>query len=148
MDRPEGESVEILLLEDDEGDIVLTKRALKNAKVVNNVHVVGNGEEGLAFLRREGLHADAPRPSLILLDLNMPRMNGHEFLTAIKDDPDFRTIPVVILTTSAHEADVVRSYDLQAASYLQKPVAPSDFVTAVRSFENYWLRVVRLPAGL
>lgn len=145
MDRSLGESVEILLLEDDLGDVVLTRRALKTAKVVNNLHVVTNGEEGLAFLRREGEYADAPRPALILLDLNMPRMNGHEFLESIKDDPEFRSIPVVVLTTSGHDVDVVRSYELQAASYVQKPLAPADFVAAVRSFDNYWLRVVRNP---
>lgn len=141
--RPEA--IEILLVEDSPGDVRLTREALGEAKVANRLHVVGDGVEAMAFLRREGAHAAAPRPDLVLLDLNLPRMDGREVLAAIKGDPDLRTIPVVVLTTSDAEADVLRSYNLHANCYLVKPVDVDRFFDQVRSLEGFWLAVVKLP---
>ena len=138
--------IEILLVEDSPGDVRLTQEALRDAKVRNNLHVVRDGVEAMAFLRREGARfAECPRPDLVLLDLNLPRMSGHEVLADIKADPALRRIPVVILTTSQAEQDVLRTYDLHANCYITKPVDLDQFITVVQSIEDFWLTIVRLP---
>jgi CheY-like chemotaxis protein len=137
--------IEILLVEDSPGDVRLTREALREARVANRLSVVGDGIETLQFLRQEGKYADAPRPDLILLDLNLPRMDGREVLAAIKADPSLRMIPVVVLTTSEAESDVLRSYDLHANCYLVKPVDVDRFFEQVGRLEGFWLAVVRLP---
>uniref|UniRef100_A0A7C4GAU2 Response regulator n=1 Tax=candidate division WOR-3 bacterium TaxID=2052148 RepID=A0A7C4GAU2_UNCW3 len=139
--------VEILLIEDNPGDARLTREALHEAKMRNNLTVVSDGEEALSFLRREGQYHNAPRPDIILLDLNLPKMDGREVLAQIKADPDLRRIPVVILTTSKAEEDVLKTYDLHANCYVAKPVGFEQFVDVVRSIENFWLSIVTLPAG-
>jgi chemotaxis family two-component system response regulator Rcp1 len=141
-----GRPAEILLVEDNPGDVRLTIEALRESKVVNNLNVARDGVEALAFLRREGAYADAVRPDLILLDLNMPRKDGREVLAEIKAEPTLRTIPVVVLTTSRAEQDVVRSYELQANCYITKPVDLEQFFTVVKSIENFWLTIVTLPS--
>ena len=137
--------IEILMVEDNPGDIRLTVEALKEGKVRNNLHTVEDGVEALAFLRREGRYAEAPRPDLILLDLNLPKKTGPEVLAEIKDDPDLRLIPVVILTVSQAEQDIVKSYSLHANCYITKPVDLDQFLEVVKSIENFWLTVVMLP---
>jgi CheY-like chemotaxis protein len=137
--------IEILLVEDSPADVDLTREALEDAKVSNNLNVVDDGEQALAYLRREGPYAEQPRPDLILLDLNLPRKDGREVLAEIKDDPDLRRIPVVILTTSEAEQDILRSYDLHANCYVTKPVDLERFITVVRSIEDFWLAIVKLP---
>ena len=140
-----GNLVEILMVEDNPGDVRLTQEALKEGKMRNKMHVVGDGVEALAFLRREGKYADAPRPDLILLDLNLPRRNGREVLAEIKEDPDLRRIPVVILTISQAEEDILKSYDLHANCYITKPVDLDQFIKVVKSIEDFWLTIVKLP---
>jgi CheY-like chemotaxis protein len=140
-----GRPVEILLVEDSPGDVRLTKEALKEGKVLNNLNVVGDGVEALAFLRREGPYVNMTRPDLVLLDLNLPKKDGREVLEAIKNDPDLKRIPVVILTTSSAEKDVLKSYDLHANCYVTKPVDFEQFITVVKSVEDFWLTVVKLP---
>jgi len=140
-----GRGIEILLVEDNPGDVRLTQEALRDAKVRNTMHVAADGVEAMEFLRRQGKHADVPRPDLILLDLNMPRMDGREVLAAIKADPSLRRIPVVILTTSDDEKDVLKSYDLHANCYITKPVELPQFIEVVRSIEDFWLTIVKLP---
>jgi chemotaxis family two-component system response regulator Rcp1 len=137
--------IEILMVEDNPGDIRLCVEALKEGKVRNNLHTVGDGEEALAFLRRQGSHAEAPRPDLILLDLNLPKKTGQEVLAEIKEDPDLRRIPVVILTVSEAEADILKTYNLHANCYITKPVDLDRFIEVVKSIENFWLTVVMLP---
>jgi CheY-like chemotaxis protein len=137
--------VEILLVEDNPGDVRLTREALREGKVRNRLSVVKDGVEALAFLRREGAYADAPRPNLILLDLNLPRIDGRQVLATIKADPQVRTIPVGVLTTSRDEQDVLTSYGLQAACYITKPGDLDQFLTVVKSIEDFWLTVVTLP---
>jgi len=137
--------IEILLVEDDPGDILITREALEHSKVVNTLHCVVNGEEALAFLRRTGKYSDAPRPDLILLDLNLPRRDGREVLADIKSDPELLRIPVVILTTSQAEADVLRSYDLHANAFVTKPVDFDRFVEVVRKIDEFFFTIVRLP---
>jgi len=137
--------VEILLLEDEPSDAYLVKMALKEGKVLAHLHHVVDGREGLDFLNRTEKYAAAPRPDLIFLDLNMPRMNGCEFLTAIKADERFKGIPVVVLTTSDVEKDVVCSYQLGATSYITKPVDMPQFIKAVQQIGEYWFSLVRLP---
>jgi CheY-like chemotaxis protein len=139
-----GRSIEILLVEDNPGDVRLTIEALRDSKVRNNLHVAVDGVDALAFLRR-GQHAQAPRPDLILLDLNLPKKDGREVLAEIKADAILRTIPVVILTTSRAEQDVLRSYELQANCYISKPVDLDQFITVVKSIEDFWLTIVTLP---
>ena len=139
------DAIEILLVEDNPPDVDLTMEALQSGKLRNNISVVGDGIEALAFLRREGKYANAPRPQLILLDLNMPRMDGRETLAEIKKDPDLRTIPVVVLTTSKSEEDIARSYALQCNCYIAKPVDLPRFMDVVRAIEDFWLCVVQLP---
>ena len=145
MTRPSGRPIEILLVEDNPGDVRLTIEGLKEGKVRNNLHVAKDGVEALAFLRREARYQDAVRPDLILLDLNLPRMDGRQVLSAIKADPLLKTIPVVVLTTSRAEQDVLHSYQLQANCYITKPVDLEQFITVVRSIEDFWLTIVTLP---
>ncbi len=136
--------IEILLVEDNPGDVRLTKEALKDARVANNLHVTMDGVEALAFLRKQGRHASAPRPDLILLDLNLPKKNGREVLEEIKAEDALRHIPVVILTTSQAEQDVVESYRLRANAYVTKPVDLDQFLRVVGSIEQFWLEIVKL----
>ena len=145
INQPACRPIEILMVEDNPGDIRLTVEALKEAKVRNNLHTVEDGVEALAFLRREGRYAEAPRPDLVLLDLNLPKMNGREVLAVIKEDPDLRRIPVVILTVSQAEQDIVKSYNLHANCYITKPVDLDQFLEVVKSIENFWLTIVKLP---
>jgi two-component system, chemotaxis family, response regulator Rcp1 len=137
--------IEILMVEDSPGDVRLTVEALKEAKVLNNFSVVEDGVEAMDFLRRQGKHADAPRPDLILLDLNLPKKDGREVLAEVKADDALKAIPVVVLTTSQAEQDIVRSYELHANCYITKPVDLDQFMTVVRSVESFWLTVVQLP---
>jgi CheY-like chemotaxis protein len=137
--------VEVLLVEDNPGDVRLTREALREGKIRNNLHVARDGVEALAFLRRQGEHAGAPRPDLILLDLNLPRKDGREVLTEIKDDATLRQIPVVVLTSSQAEEDIIRAYDLHANCYISKPVDLDQFINVVRSIEDFWFTVVKLP---
>jgi two-component system, chemotaxis family, response regulator Rcp1 len=140
-----GRPVEVLLVEDNPGDVRLTMEALKDGKMSNRLSVVGDGEDALAFLRRQGKYADAPRPDLILLDLNLPRKDGREVLTEIKADEALRRIPVVVLTTSSAERDIFKTYELHANCYITKPVDFDQFITVVRSIEDFWFTIVRLP---
>jgi len=144
MSRP-GAPIEILLVEDNPGDVRLTEEALKDGKVANNLHVVSDGVEAIRFLRRGAGYEDAVRPDLVLLDLNLPRKDGREVLEEIKQDEDLKRIPVVVLTTSRSEEDVLRSYGLHANCYLTKPVDFDSFLGVVQSIEGFWLTVVRLP---
>ena len=145
MSPMEGRPIEILLVEDNPGDVRLTIEGLHETKVRNNLHVAKDGVEALAMLRREGRHADFVRPDLILLDLNLPRKDGREVLQDLKQDPALHTIPVVVLTTSQAEPDVLRSYELQANCYITKPVDLEQFMTVVKSIEDFWLTIVTLP---
>lgn len=138
-------TIEVLLVEDSPGDIRLMKEAFRAANASVHLHVATDGVEAMAFLRREGLHAGAPRPDFILLDLNLPRMDGREVLARIKNDNDLKTIPTVILTTSDAEADILKSYELQANCYLSKPVQLDEFESLVRSISDFWLKMVKLP---
>lgn len=142
-----GSPAEILLVEDNPGDVRLTLEALAEGKVHNRVHVAENGEEALVFLRREGKYDDAPRPGLILLDLNLPRVDGREVLQEIKADNELKGIPVVVLTTSRAEEDFLRSYHLNANRYIAKPVDIDEFIRVVRTIEEFWLTIVILPHG-
>jgi two-component system, chemotaxis family, response regulator Rcp1 len=137
--------VEILLVEDNPGDVRLTREALTEAKVRNNLYVATDGVQAIAFLRREGEFAGAVRPDLILLDLNLPRKDGREVLEEIKADPALRQIPVVILTSSQAEQDIVRAYDLHANCYISKPVDLDQFIKVVKSIEDFWFAIVKLP---
>lgn len=137
--------IELLLVEDNPGDVRLTREALAEGKVLTTLHVVEDGEQALAFLRREGRFAQAPRPDLVLLDLNLPRMDGREVLERIKADPSLRQIPVVVLTSSRAEEDVARTYDLHANCFIRKPVDLDQFLHVVRSVEDFWFTVVKLP---
>jgi two-component system, chemotaxis family, response regulator Rcp1 len=137
--------IEILLVEDNPGDILLTKEALKEAKIHNRLSVAHDGVEAMAFLRKEGEFANAPRPELILLDLNMPRKNGIEVLSEIKGDPSLHRIPVVILTTSDSDRDVLKAYDLNANCYVTKPVDLDQFIKVIHTIDEFWLSIVRLP---
>jgi chemotaxis family two-component system response regulator Rcp1 len=141
----DGMPIEVLLVEDSPGDVRLTQEAFRNANPSIRMHVASDGVEAMAFLRREGTHSHAPRPELILLDLNLPKMDGRQVLAHIKDDADLKTIPTVILTTSEAEADVVRSYQLQANCYLSKPVQLDAFEALVKSINDFWLTKVKLP---
>jgi CheY-like chemotaxis protein len=137
--------VEILLVEDNPGDVRLTREALREGKVRNNLSVAADGVEAIAYLRKEGEHADAVRPDLILLDLNLPRKDGREVLQEIKADPALRNIPVVVLTSSQAEEDIVRAYDLHANCYVTKPVDLDQFIRVVESIEDFWFTIVKLP---
>jgi chemotaxis family two-component system response regulator Rcp1 len=137
--------VEILMVEDNPGDVRLTQEALKEGKVLNNMHVAEDGVEAMAFLRREGKYADAPRPDVILLDLNLPKKDGREVLAEIKEDPNLRRIPVVVLTVSKAEEDILKTYDLNANCYITKPINLDQFIKVVKSIEQFWLTIVTLP---
>lgn len=139
-------SIDILLVEDNEGDAHLTREALKRARVRNRVHTTSDGVEAMQFLRREGAFADAPRPDLILLDLNLPNMDGREVLEAIKADASLRPIPVVVVTSSAAEQDILKSYDLNANCYVTKPVDLQQFLHVIGSVGDFWLDIVKLPS--
>jgi CheY-like chemotaxis protein len=147
MTTQHAKPIEILLVEDNPGDVRLTRESLHDARVHNNMMVTGDGVEAMACLRREGLYANAARPDLILLDLNLPRMNGFEVLDAIKEDPDLKRIPVVVLTTSQAEQDIIRSYNLYANAYVNKPVDLEQFIKVIKSIEGFWLEIVKLPNG-
>ena len=139
------EDVQILLVEDSPGDVRLTQEAFRDANRSIRLHVAVDGVEAMAFLRREGVHVDAPRPDFILLDLNLPKMDGRQVLALIKQDDNLRTIPTVILTTSEEKADIAKSYQLQANCFLTKPVQLEAFESLVRSINDFWLTTVRLP---
>ena len=141
----EGMPTEVLLVEDSPGDVRLTQEAFRDANKSVHLHVASDGVEAMAFLRREAAHIDAPRPDLILLDLNLPKMDGREVLARIKADDDLKTIPTVILTTSEAEADIVKSYQLQANCYLSKPVQLDAFESLVKSINDFWLTKAELP---
>lgn len=139
--------IEILLVEDNPGDARLAREAFQDGKVRNTLHWVDNGEEAMDFLRKEGKHARVPRPDLILLDLNLPRKDGREVLAEIKGDADLKRIPVVILTVSKEEEDVMKTYNLHANCFITKPIDLNQFIKVVRSIEDFWLTVVKLPPG-
>jgi CheY-like chemotaxis protein len=145
MTESQAVPVQILLVEDSPGDVSLTREALKSARVANDLNVVEDGESALRYLRAEGEHCGAKAANLVLLDLNLPKMNGSEVLEAIKGDPALRHIPVIVLTTSADEEDILRSYQLHANAYVTKPVAFGDFLDAITRLEGFWLQVVHLP---
>ena len=137
--------IEILLVEDNPGDVDLTKEALDHSKMINNLHLVADGVEALAFLRKEGKYASAVHPDLILLDLNLPKKDGREVLAIIKEDPLLKRIPVVVLTTSDAEQDILKAYSLHANCYITKPVDVEKFVLVVKAIEDFWFAVVKLP---
>jgi len=140
-----AEEIQILLVEDNPGDIRLTQEAFKNSKLHNRLDIVQDGEQALTYLRRQGKYADAPRPDIILLDLNLPRIDGREVLAQIKEDEDLRRIPVVVLTTSDDEKDVLTTYNLHANCYITKPVDMNRFVEIVQTIEGFWFQIVKLP---
>lgn len=143
-----GHPIEILLVEDNPGDVRLTREALDEKKICNNLHVVNDGVKAMDFLLRRPPFADAPRPDLVLLDLNLPRKDGREVLAEIKNNDGLKAIPVVILTTSKAEEDIIRTYNLHANCYITKPVDLDQFLTVVESIEDFWLTIVKLPSGV
>jgi len=145
MHDDQSEAIEVLLVEDDPGDVLMTREAFEQHKLRNTLHVVSDGVEALSFLRQEGEYADVPRPDLVLLDLNLPRKDGREVLAEIKADPQLRRTPVVVLTTSEAEEDVLRSYDLHANAYVAKPVDFDQFIDVVRRIDSFFVTVVKLP---
>lgn len=146
MSATTGRAIEILLVEDNPGDVRLVREALDHNKLANPLSVVEDGEEAMAALRTEGRFAGKARPDLVLLDLNLPRKDGREVLAEMKADPELKKIPVVVLTSSQSEADVLTSYELHANCYVVKPVALQDFVTVIRQIRSFWLQIVKLPA--
>jgi len=147
FNAPRGEPIEILLVEDSPDDAVLTIDALRDGRVRNHITHLEDGVEAMSFLRREGPHGDAPRPDLILLDLNLPRMSGREVLAEIKADPELRRIPVVIMTSSDDEKDILAAYNLYVNCYVTKPVDLDQFIGVVKSIEQFWFSIVKLPAA-
>ena len=147
MTQPvEGErEIQVLLVEDDPGDVLMTREAFEDYKLRNTLHVVNDGEQAMAFLRQEGEYAGLPRPDLVLLDLNLPRKDGREVLAEVKADPELRSIPVVVLTTSEAEEDILRSYSLHANAYVTKPVDFERFIEVVRQIDDFFVTVVKLP---
>ena len=145
-EQPPSQPIEILLVEDDPGDVLMTQEAFTDYKIANRLTVVSNGEDAIAYLRKQGRFAGVATPDLVLLDLNLPRRDGREVLLDIKGDPDLRRIPVVILTTSEAEEDVIAAYDLHANAYVRKPVDFDQFVAAVRAIDDFFITVVRLPS--
>ncbi len=139
--------IEILLVEDNPGDARLAKEALKDSKLSNNLYIADDGVEAMNFLRKEGKYADMPRPDLVILDLNLPRKDGREVLAEIKNDDDLKRIPVVILTISKAEEDILRTYNLHANCFISKPIDLDQFIKVVRSIEDFWLTIVKLPNG-
>ena len=146
MSEQAGRHAEFLLIEDNPGDVRLTREALMESKLRNNLNVVSDGIEALAFLRRQGQYSEAPRPDVILLDLNLPKKDGREVLAEIKSDPDLKRIPVVIISSSEAEADILKSYDLHVNCYVTKPVNLDQFIKVVQSIESFWLTIVKLPS--
>jgi CheY-like chemotaxis protein len=144
--KPAGQPIEVLLVEDDPGDVLLIREAFDFNKVHNNLNVVSDGEQALDYLRGTGAYAGRTRPDLVLLDLNLPRKDGREVLAEVKTDPDLRTIPIVVLTTSEAEEDVLKSYQLHANAYVTKPVDFERFVSIVRQIDDFFVSVVRLPS--
>jgi CheY-like chemotaxis protein len=144
--KPAGQPIEVLLVEDDPGDVLLIREAFDFNKVHNNLNVVSDGEQALDYLRGNGDYTDRIRPDLVLLDLNLPRKDGREVLAEVKSDPDLRTIPIVVLTTSEAEEDVLKSYQLHANAYVTKPVDFERFVSIVRQIDDFFVSVVRLPS--
>ena len=142
-----GRPVDVLLIEDSPSDVAMTLAALNEGRIANIVHVVSDGEEEMAYLHRTGKYAEMPRPDLILLDLNLPKKDGREILVDLKTDERLKVIPVVILTTSSADVDIVQSYELHANSYVTKPVGFEAFLRAIRGIEDFWLSLVRLPSG-
>ncbi|MGW7275853.1 response regulator [Streptomyces sp. NPDC054864] len=145
MTTPSAAPVDVLLVEDDPGDELMTREAFEDNKIRNNLHVVRDGEEALDFLYQRGEYTGVPRPDLILLDLNLPKYDGRQVLEKVKSDPDLQDIPVVVLTTSAAEEDILRSYKLHANAYVTKPVDLDQFIAAVRQIDDFFVQVVRLP---
>ena len=145
MKNENGHPIEVLLVEDNPGDVRLTREALKEGKVRNNLSVVGDGVEALAFLHREGSYSSAPRPDIILLDLNLPRKDGRQVLAEVKADPELRRIPIVVLTTSKAEEDILKTYELHANCFITKPVDFEHFIKVVQSIESFWFTIVKLP---
>ncbi|MCD4737132.1 MAG: response regulator [Bacteroidales bacterium] len=143
-----GRSIEVLLIEDSPGDVRLTKEALKEGRILNNLHVVNDGVEAMSFLKKEGEYKSSTTPDLILLDLNMPKKDGREVLSEIKADPKLKSIPVVVLTTSSAEEDILKSYDLHANCYITKPVDLDQFIEVVKSINEFWLNIVKLPPNI
>jgi CheY-like chemotaxis protein len=141
----DGRPIEILMVEDNPGDVRLTQEALKEYKIMNNLQIVEDGEQAMKFLRQQDPFQDAPRPDLILLDLNLPRMDGREVLQEIKNDPELKRIPTVVLTSSEAEEDILQSYDLHANSYITKPVDFDQFAKVIKVIEEFWFTVVELP---
>lgn len=142
-----GTPVTILLVEDNPGDVRLTQEGFKYSKLTNTLHVVGDGIEALDFLFQRNDYADAPRPDIVLLDLNLPRKSGHEVLEELRADPKHRAIPVIVLSGSDSQTDVIKSYNLGVQGYLTKPVDPDEFIDMIRSLEQFWLSIVKLPSG-
>ncbi|MBH0781390.1 response regulator [Nocardia bovistercoris] len=140
-----GRPIDILLVEDDPGDELMTREAFEDNRIGNTLHVAHDGEEALDFLYKQGPHAEAPRPDLILLDLNLPKYDGRQVLEKIKSDPDLAHIPVVVLTTSSAEEDILRSYKLHANAYVTKPVDLDQFIAAIKQIDDFFVQVVRLP---
>ncbi|WP_018680785.1 response regulator [Actinokineospora enzanensis] len=145
MTEPDIKVIDVLLVEDDDGDVLMTREAFEHYKIRNQLHVVRDGEQAVQFLRREGQYADAPRPDLILLDLNLPRFDGRQVLAEIKADAELRLIPVVVLTTSEAEEDILRSYQLHANAYVTKPVDFDRFIEIIRKIDEFFVTVVKLP---
>jgi len=145
VDVTNSKVIDVLMVEDDDGDILMTKEAFEYYKVQNRLHVVTDGEQALQFLRRQGPYADAPRPGLILLDVNLPRVSGLEVLAELKSDPELLVIPVIMLTTSRAEEDIIRSYSLHANAFVTKPVDFEHFMEAIRQIDNFFLTLVCLP---
>jgi CheY-like chemotaxis protein len=146
MIQERNKLIEILMVEDNPADVRLTREAFKDAKMLNSMHVAVDGEEAMEFLRRAGKFKTAPRPDLILLDLNLPKKDGREVLAEIKNDPELKRIPVVVLTTSEDERDIFKAYDLHVNAYITKPVDLDQFMKIVEAVEDFWLSVVKLPA--
>ena len=145
MKQGGGKPIDILLVEDNPGDVMLVEEVLSDSKVRNRLHVVSDGEQAMEFVRRQGKHAGAPRPDLILLDLNLPKKSGREVLREVKTHPDLKTIPVVVLTSSKSDDDVVNSYELHANAYILKPVDFHQFMKVMRAIEDFWFVTVKLP---
>ncbi len=147
MKKMHGQPIEILLVEDNPGDARLAMESLKDAKVNNNLYWVQDGVQAMVFLRRQGEYSEAPRPDVVLLDLNLPKKDGREVLAEIKTDEDLRSIPVVILTVSSDERDVLETYNLHANCFITKPIDLDQFIEVVKSIEDFWLTIVKLPPG-
>jgi chemotaxis family two-component system response regulator Rcp1 len=143
----QGQPIEILLVEDNPVDARLTVEALRDARILNHIHFVDDGEQALAFLRREGKYAEAPRPSVVFLDLNLPKISGHDVLKAMKEDQTLKRIPVIVISSSDRAADVDRAYDEQVSCYIVKPVDIDQYFAAIRSIKELWFHVVTLPAA-